>query len=115
MAREALRNVSEQEWFLGDVMLVASELVNNAVLHSGCDETHHVHVRVTQSARAVRICVRDPGITGTEAHVADPRAFGAGGLGLKIVDQLARRWGVDRGEGYRVWAELAADDPIVAA
>jgi anti-sigma regulatory factor (Ser/Thr protein kinase) len=95
-------------------MLVASELVNNAVLHSGCDETHYVQVRVTREARAVRICVRDPGITGTEAQVADSRGFGTRGLGLMIVDQLARRWGVERGEGYRVWAEVAADDPVVA-
>jgi hypothetical protein len=55
--------------------------------------------------------VRDPGCSGrAEAAFSEVVEVG-GGLGLMIVDALARRWGADRDHGYHVWAELATRPP----
>ena len=89
-----------------DVLLVASELVTNAVLHSGCDPSEEVEVVAETLPGALRIEVTDPGRSDTEPMVK-PRFPGPGGDGLRVVDELARRWGIERHEGLRVWAEIA--------
>jgi anti-sigma regulatory factor (Ser/Thr protein kinase) len=90
---------------LYDAMLVASELVTNAVRHSHCAEDDFLDVRITRDGR-LRICVLDPGASGRSAQVAD-RPIELGGLGLKVVERVAAKWGSDRrDDGYRVWAEL---------
>ncbi len=94
---------------LGDAMLVASELVTNAVRHSLGTADDRLIVLIDTN-RWLRIAVLDPGRSGRRAEVAD-RPGGRGGLGLKVVDQLARRWGARRREdGYQVWAELEIGD-----
>jgi anti-sigma regulatory factor (Ser/Thr protein kinase) len=103
--REAMVELDELGWVLGDAMLVATELVNNAVTHSGCDRTHTIRVQIHREAAGIVISVRDPGCPG-RAEAAFSEAAEVGGLGLMIVDALARRWGADRDEGYHVWAEL---------
>jgi anti-sigma regulatory factor (Ser/Thr protein kinase) len=116
---------------LEDGILVASELVTNAVLHSGCAEHDRIQVFARVLDDGLLISVHDPGITREEANPrrsAPPPATEptpgsggstgaparlavaetqAGGWGLRIVDQLARRWGAVRQDGYCVWAELA--------
>jgi anti-sigma regulatory factor (Ser/Thr protein kinase) len=102
--REALSRIDELEGIVPDVMLIASELVSNAVMHSACTSEDLLEIRVTRDGR-VRLCVIDPG-GHTEAKLAD-RPMGLGGLGLKIVDELADNWGSHLdGEGHEVWAEL---------
>ena len=86
------------------VKLVASELVSNAVRHSGCEEEDMIRVRVRLSREFVEISVHDPGLSATVPQVAKRRE--AGGLGLVLVDHLARRWGVCERQGRLVWAEL---------
>lgn len=104
--REAMVELDELGWVLGDAMLVATELVNNAVTHSGCDHTHTMQVQIYRDGEGIIISVRDPGCSRcADAAVSEVVEVG-GGLGLMIVDALARRWGADRDEGYRVWAEL---------
>lgn len=103
--REKMKSLPDLGWALGDAMLVASELVTNAVVHSLCTEDEFLSVRVARDGR-LRIAVVDPGASGQSAEVAD-RPIELGGLGLKVVEQLAAAWGTDRGDdGYRVWAEL---------
>ena len=135
MVRRALGDVGSEWQCLEDGLLVASELVTNAVLHSGCATDHTIHVRASILSDGVLISVHDPGVTGQEAaprpltqlpaaaldrkpmcgsadawnatnrpFAADARA---GGWGLRVVEQLARRWGAERPDGYCVWAELA--------
>jgi len=59
---------------------------------------------------SVKIHVLDPGTSARSAEIAD-RPYDVGGLGLKVVEALSRRWGTERGDrGYAVWAELAAPD-----
>ncbi len=103
--RDALDGSMDLGWVLGDVMLVASELVTNAVLHSGCSEDHRIHVDVRRESEQLVIMVRDPGLSQAEAQQRPGQA--AGGWGLVIVDQLAQRWGTERTDGYCVWAEVA--------
>jgi len=86
-------------------MLVASELVTNAVCHSLCTQDEFLGVRITRDGR-LRIAVHDPGASGQSAEIAD-RPIELGGMGLKMVEQLAATWGTERrDDGYRVWAEL---------
>jgi serine/threonine-protein kinase RsbW len=106
--REALRHIDGIGSSLGDALLVASELVTNALRHSGCNEAEYIHVRVHRARDGLRISVRDPGGSGKSATAARPAELGAGGLGLWLVEQSARSWGTERSHGYRVWAELPA-------
>jgi anti-sigma regulatory factor (Ser/Thr protein kinase) len=105
-ARAAL---SELDWLngaVGDVTLVASELVTNAVLHSGCREQHALAIRASVNQDRVMICVHDPGLTDGAARPRAESDGTSGGWGLRIVDELSARWGTQRGDGYRVWAEV---------
>jgi anti-sigma regulatory factor (Ser/Thr protein kinase) len=85
-----------------DMVLVASELVSNVVLH-----THDGgEVRYWQSAAGrERVEVED------RVHRAPTRSSTAderGGMGLMIVQRLAESWGVEQTpQGKVVWAELA--------
>jgi hypothetical protein len=91
-------------WVLGDAMLVASELVTNAVLHSGCSGNETIEVRVDVRSERLRISVRDPGRSGRNAELRADQPVG--GWGLRVVEQLAERWGSERAAGYQVWAEV---------
>ncbi len=107
LVRAALARREELGWIMGDVMLVASELVTNAVVHSGCGDEHMLHVSATVDADRVRITVRDPGLSAGWADPLQISEFSDAGIGLLIVDHLVDRWGAERDDGYRVWAELA--------
>ncbi len=108
MVRAALARQERLGWLMGDVMLVASELVTNAVVHSGCGVEHMLHVSATVDAGRVRITVQDPGLSAGSASPLQISEFSDAGIGLLIVDHLVDRWGAERDGGYRVWAELAA-------
>jgi anti-sigma regulatory factor (Ser/Thr protein kinase) len=107
--RDALRGLHAVGWAIGDAMLVASELVSNAVVHSGAgpDELLAIHVKL--GGGRLLISVRDPG----RSHLVvkpRPKDDQFGGLGLRLVEQLSARWGTERRRGQRVWAELALPD-----
>lgn len=107
LVRSALAGQAQLGWIVGDAMLVASELVTNAVLHSGGGAGHALHVTATVDADYMRICVEDPeraAGAGSPLQIGD---FSDAGVGLLIVDHLVDRWGAERDGGYRVWAELA--------
>lgn len=84
-----------------DAVLVASELVTNAVDHG----RPPVRLRVVRTDAAAVIEVTDAG-HGTP----EPRSAGAHearGRGLSLVASLARDWGwEDTADGVRVWALL---------
>jgi anti-sigma regulatory factor (Ser/Thr protein kinase) len=89
-----------------DAMLVASELVTNAVRHSGAREEDRLAIRMRLGQDRLLISVTDPGTSGGAARAQSPQDPSAG-IGLRLVEQLSQRWGSDRGDGHRVWAELA--------
>ena len=102
--RQVLSNWELHE-FVDDAVLVASELVSNAVLHA------RTALRLTVSSEglgAVRIEVFDenprmPTPAATPLHATS-------GRGLLSVSALATAWGTeDRGEGKAVWARLGRD------
>jgi anti-sigma regulatory factor (Ser/Thr protein kinase) len=105
--RDELGQLDGLGWILGDAMLVASELVNNAVVHSGGSPAHDLEVRASRRADRLTISVRDPGISGSQAGPKPASDLQIGGWGLQIVEALCDRWGEERRDGYRVWAEIS--------
>lgn len=105
-ARRALDGLEEFGWVLGDLMLIASELVTNAVLHSGCTEDDDLEMQLEQEDGHLRLSVLDPGRSANSARAALNEQRASGGIGLFLVEQLTSRWGAERSERYRVWAEI---------
>ncbi len=104
-ARDAVRSLVGPRPNVSDAMLVASELVSNAVRHSGATEDELLTVMLKVDGGEMSITVVDPGRSGT---VARPRGKPdpSGGFGLRLVEELAIRWGASRADGHRVWAAL---------
>lgn len=83
--------------------LLVSELASNAVRHSGCESYELV---IDLDADLLRVDVAD-GNTARVPTVGPPDDLG--GRGLRLVETLASRWGIDRapGDGAKhVWFEL---------
>jgi anti-sigma regulatory factor (Ser/Thr protein kinase) len=102
-ARHALRDRGLAPDLDHTVSLLTSELVGNAVRHAG---PSHPAERIVFHARLsedhVRIEVADHG-QGFDPEVRHE----ASGFGLRLVDKLASRWGVERtARGCRVWFEV---------
>jgi anti-sigma regulatory factor (Ser/Thr protein kinase) len=86
-----------------DARLVASELVTNAVVHSDCGSDDTIEVSAVLSQDRLTIAVHDPGCS---QRTPDSLRPDDDGMGLRIVGEIARRWGTERPEGLLVWAEL---------
>jgi anti-sigma regulatory factor (Ser/Thr protein kinase) len=91
---------------LATLALVASELVTNAVRHSGAAAGEPLELEVLGTDRSVRLAVSDPG-RGFDAAACAPAPGALGGWGLYLVGELVDRWWVDGGPPTRVVAELA--------
>jgi two-component sensor histidine kinase len=82
------------------VSLLATELVTNSVRHA--DVPGDIRVEATLAEGFARIEVVDGGVGFDPAIRHD-----ANGFGLRLVDKLASRWGVEReSDGTRVWFEV---------
>lgn len=90
---------------LGDVRLLVSELVTNALRHADGEGQEAIRLVVTVSDERVRVEVADSG-GGFDPEPPPEDPHRAAGWGLFLVDTLADRWGVERGGGTRVWFEL---------
>jgi anti-sigma regulatory factor (Ser/Thr protein kinase) len=95
---------------IDDVVLVASELVGNAVRHTTATQQATLDVSWDVDASGVRVCVGDPS--------QEPPIVRSSGLdepdgrGLRIVDAVSDDWGVERdGHGKRVWAHVPIRRP----
>jgi anti-sigma regulatory factor (Ser/Thr protein kinase) len=76
--------------------------VTNCVRHAGLSEDDRMVLAARMTPELVRVEVRDPG-PGFDPDVR----HGAPGYGLRMLDMLSSRWGVDRDErGCRVWFEV---------
>ena len=91
-----------------DAVLMTSELVTNAVLHTNSRRPGGtVMITVLESAGGVRVEVADSGSELT-APVVRADVFTADGHGLFLVQSLADQWGYLRDEsGTTVWFWLA--------
>ncbi len=91
---------------LEDIRLLVTELITNALRHGKLVAGDCVSLKASVDGDTVRIEVRDPGRDGlVEQRPPGPRG---GGYGLYLVEQLARRWGVERTDGTVVWVELSS-------
>ncbi len=89
---------------LENLRLLVSELVTNAVRHSGLG-TGWVRLEVRLSNDRIRVRVTDPGDC-FEPGRAAPSIYQTSGWGLFLVEQISDRWGVRCGEETEVWFEL---------
>jgi anti-sigma regulatory factor (Ser/Thr protein kinase) len=90
-----------------DAQLIVSELVTNAVRHSGVPAGGVVVLCVELTGTMLRLEVTDPGRGGLIAPRAPDFEHG-GGFGLHLVRALSERWGLEQlaAGGTRVWAHL---------
>jgi anti-sigma regulatory factor (Ser/Thr protein kinase) len=87
-----------------NLALAVSEVVTNAVRHSGAEEK----IKLALTPKDGYLCVRvsDAG-AGLVPRPGAMKADGGAGVGLFLVEQLTRRWGMTREEGHtRVWFEI---------
>ncbi|MDP1820777.1 MAG: ATP-binding protein [Acidimicrobiales bacterium] len=84
-----------------ELLLCVSELVTNAVLHAR--SPRHMKVTAHGDQLTVEVADGDPTVPVRREH--DPTA--PTGRGLRILDQLTRRWGTRaNGDGKTVWFEF---------
>jgi anti-sigma regulatory factor (Ser/Thr protein kinase) len=87
--------------------LLVSELVTNSVRHAGAGPERSIRVHLRASDSRVRVEVLDDGPGFEPPH--GPAEDGAlNGWGLRLVGQIADRWGVERDRLTRVWFEMEA-------
>ena len=86
-----------------DATLLVSELVTNAVKYG--PEHEAIRLIISTDDQATRFTVHDSGL-GPLPEMREQDDPAPGGHGLRLVDSLADRWGVERGS-TRVWFELA--------
>ncbi|HEX2084197.1 MAG TPA: ATP-binding protein [Solirubrobacteraceae bacterium] len=101
-ARRALVREGLDEDLTHTVTLLTSEVVTNCVRHARLTPRDRIVLAARLGRDFVRVEVRDPG----KGFDPDLR-HGTPGYGLRMLDMLADRWGVDRAEtGCRVWFEV---------
>jgi anti-sigma regulatory factor (Ser/Thr protein kinase) len=110
-ARRLAQCVLLRQWGLSpqiteDVVLLVSELVGNAVQHTGA---RVFGLRMLRRRGRIRIEVRDPS-RGLPC-LMPVRAMDTRGRGLMLVDELSDRWGVDLlPRGKNTWFEMRVPD-----
>ena len=110
---EALRP-SLDDLLVDDAVLLVSEIVSNSVRHASLDPSDAIEVRIRGSRSMVHVEVIDPG-PGFDLEQLRPSREN-GGWGLRLLDRLATRWGVERNHVTRVWFELVSSvSPAQAA
>ncbi|MGX2994399.1 ATP-binding protein [Streptomyces sp. JNUCC 64] len=110
-ARRLAQMVVLRRWGLSeklteDTVLLVSELVGNAVRHTGA---RHFGLRMARRRGWIRVEVRDPS-RGLPC-LMPVRELDLSGRGLSLVDKLSDRWGVDLlPRGKTTWFEMRVSD-----
>ena len=102
-AREQLRHSGAD---VDTVVLLVSEVVTNAVLHARSD----VFLTVSDEGETARVEVRDSSPVRPRVHRFAVES--ATGRGLRLLDLLAKRWGVEsdpRTGGKIVWFDVGEE------
>ena len=87
---------------LDDVTMLTSEIVSNAVLHSGRPDGDEILVEARVSERVFRVEVTDNGrgVETLEPLSREPPS------GLGYVHLLSDRWSSRQGDSFHVWFEI---------
>ncbi|MEE1942446.1 SpoIIE family protein phosphatase [Streptomyces sp. TRM 70361] len=105
--RELLYDWADGEQAEGAVLLL-SELLANALLHTEGDAVVTVEVAGPPGSRVLRVEVTDS--SEELPHRRDPGELAARGRGLLLLEMLADSWGVvPVGRGKTIWFELRED------
>ena len=93
--------------------LLVSELVTNSMLYSDSRlPGGTITITVTGSPARARVEVRDAGGVSVPAVTGTGDALAEGGRGLRLVSDLAARWGYRREpDALRTWFEVRAEPP----
>lgn len=105
--REALDAWGAGRELCDDTVLLVSELVTNALAHTGSDR---VVCRLSLDGGRLRVEVEDQNRSGTLPQRRQPDTDDQNGRGLMLVGALSSDWGAgasSHGSGSVVWAELA--------
>ncbi|MEU8462795.1 ATP-binding protein [Streptomyces sp. NPDC059982] len=102
--------IGDDEPLAETLILLISELVTNAVVHTGCPAV----LRMLFGEPGVRVEVADASDRAPARRCA--AGDDTGGRGLELVDGLADRWGWQReGAGKRIWCEIDRSEPSQAS
>lgn len=109
IVRRAVQGLEDScgEEVTGRLAVIYSELVTNAIRHSGIRPTDRLEITIEVAGQRVHGAVTDAG-RGFDPDKVEPKPPEEGGFGLRIVDGMATRWGVNRNELGRteVWFDL---------
>ncbi|MCX5265229.1 MULTISPECIES: ATP-binding protein [unclassified Streptomyces] len=98
--------IGNEEPLAETLILLVSELVTNAVVHTGCPAV----LRLSLPGGAAEPSIVRLEVADSSDRAPVPRCAGdeaTGGRGLALVDGLADRWGWSvEGAGKRIWCEL---------
>ncbi|MER6783775.1 ATP-binding protein [Streptomyces sp. NPDC000658] len=105
-SRLAGSGIGDEEPLAETLILLVSELVTNAVVHTGCPAVLRLSLPdAAGEPSVVRLEVADASDRAPVPRCAGDEA--TGGRGLALVDGLADRWGWSvEGAGKRIWCEL---------
>jgi anti-sigma regulatory factor (Ser/Thr protein kinase) len=89
-----------------EVILLASELAANAVVHTASGKGGTFTVVIQPHAQIIRVEVHDGG-SETAPDIRTPEDLASSGRGLGLVELLATRWGnIGDRDGRVVWFEV---------
>jgi anti-sigma regulatory factor (Ser/Thr protein kinase) len=89
-----------------DVLIVTTELVQNVVEHT--DDGGELSLALRPGTVVIEISDTSPEMP----QLRDPDPSAAGGRGLRMVQAIARCWGVRRRpEGKVIWVEVSTMEP----
>ncbi|MFC6081418.1 ATP-binding protein [Sphaerisporangium aureirubrum] len=105
-AREYVRErLGDAHPVVGDVTLLVSEVVTNAIVHSDSGDGGWVTLVVVDCGDLVHVNVVDAG--GAAVPQVRGDMSGEGGRGLLLVEMITSRWGVQENDaGRAVWFQV---------
>ena len=95
-ARRALVQYGLEDDLQHTLTLLVTEIVANSIRHAAVPGDVHLAVTLEPGFARVEVLDRGPGFTPGDG----------GGLGLRLLDKLASRWGVESNTGTVVWFEI---------